>query len=383
MIIPYGKQYLDETDIEAVVGVLKGNWLTQGPMVEAFETALAHYCGAKFAIAVSNGTVALHLACLAAGVGSGDEGITSPITFIASANCLVYAGAKPVFADIQSNTWNISPNEIEKQITSKTKVIIPVHFAGLPCDMTAIRNIADRHQLIVIEDACHALGARIGSQRIGGTDTADLVCFSFHPVKHITTGEGGAILTDNEEYANKIRMLRHHGITKDPAVLTRIDGPWYYEAHITGYNARLSDIQCAIGCSQLKKIDTFLLRRKEIAERYLRELKNMPGLSFQSVQPVFDHAYHLFVAHFDPARYDRLGMFEYLKKNGIAPQIHYVPAHHQPVMKKYAGKQGSLPNADHYYEGCISLPMFPSLTTDQQSKVIDTIKAYCHGSSIC
>ncbi|MDD5306753.1 MAG: UDP-4-amino-4,6-dideoxy-N-acetyl-beta-L-altrosamine transaminase [Deltaproteobacteria bacterium] len=374
-IIPYGRQWIDENDIAAVTDVLRGDWLTQGPAVERFERALADDCGARHAVAVANGTVALHLACLAADAGPGDEGITSPITFLASANCLVYCGARPVFADIDATTWNIDPAEIEKKITPRTKVVIPVHFAGLPCDMTAIRAIADRHGLMVIEDACHAIGAEYHGRRIGGTGTADMVCFSFHPVKHITTGEGGAVLTNSDELAAKLQMLRHHGVTKDPALMERNDGPWYYEACATGFNARITDFQCALGLSQLGKLDRFLARRREIAERYRAELTDIPGLSFQAVPDDRSHAYHLFVAHFDPTRHNRRKIFEKLQTGGIAPQVHYIPIHQQPAMRRAAGEQGPFANAERYYEGCLSLPMFPALTGDEQAKVICSLRS--------
>lgn len=375
--IPYGRQWLDEDDITAVVNVLRGDWLTQGPAVERFESALADYCGAKYAVVVANGTVALHMACLAAGIGPGDEGITSPITFLASANCLIYCGARPVFADISPETWNIAPDDIERKITSKTKAIIPVHFAGLPCDMAEIRAIAARHRLTVIEDACHAIGAAYNGKRIGGTGTADMVCLSFHPVKHITTGEGGAILTDDRALAEKLRRLRHHGITKDPAMMTRNDGPWYYEAIETGYNGRLTDIQCALGLSQLGKLDRYLARRHEIARRYRQELSSIPGLRFQEIPIDREHAWHLFIVHLDPACYDRRRIFSELNEKGIFPQVHYVPVHTQPSIIQAAGVQGPFANAESYYRGAMSLPMFAALTDDELEFVISTVKTIC------
>ncbi len=375
--IPYGRQFIDEDDIHAVVEVLRGDWLTQGPSIEQFEKALAEYCGAKHAVAVANGTVALHLACLAAGIGSGDEGITSPITFLASANCLVYCGARPVFADIRPDTWNIDPLEIEKKITRRTKVLIPVHFAGLPCEMDEIKNIARRHGLVVIEDACHALGATYKGRRIGGTGTADMVCFSFHPVKHITTGEGGAILTDSDSLASTLRRLRHHGITRDPGMMEGDDGPWYYEALDIGFNARLTDFQCALGLSQLGKLDRFIARRGEIAARYQEQLGSIGGVSFQITPRDRTNAYHLFVAHFDPGRYDRKAVFDRFRRAGIAPQVHYVPVNRQPAIRRFAGDQGTFANAERYYAGCLSLPMFPALTDEEQGRVIDAARESC------
>jgi perosamine synthetase len=375
--IPYGKQLISDADIAAVVEVLRHDWLTQGPAVTRFEQALAEYCGAKHAIAVANGTVALHLACVAANVGHGDEGITSPITFLASANCLAYTGATPVFADIQPDTWNICPREIEKRISPRTKVLIPVHFGGLPCEMEEIRSIADDHDLVIIEDACHAIGAKYKGKRMGGTSTADMVCFSFHPVKHITTGEGGAVVTDNDELADRLRTLRHHGVTKDPKVLEKNDGPWYYEAHTLGYNARITDIQCALGLSQLSQLDGFLKRRQEIADLYLSEFADISGVSCQYVPENCRNAYHLFVVNLDTDMYNRREIFEFLQKNNIAPQVHYVPVHSQPIMKKLCTKFESMPVAEKYYSGCISLPMFPGLRDTEQRHVIDMFKKAC------
>lgn len=375
--IPYGRQFLDEEDIDAVVSVLRGDWLTQGPSVQSFEESLANYCGAKHAVAVANGTAALHLACVAAGVTTGDEGITSPITFLASANCLIYCGAKPVFSDIDPYTWNIMPGEIEKGISPKTKVVIPVHFAGLPCDMDEIRGIADKHGLVVIEDACHALGASYGSKRIGTSRGADMVCFSFHPVKHITTGEGGAILTNDATLAARLRRLRHHGITNDRNLLKFADGPWYHEAIELGYNARITDIQCALGQSQLTKLDRFLDRRRKIAQRYRQELADIPGLRFQKLPLDRSHAYHLCVACFEPDLHDRLEIFNRLRAKGIATQVHYIPLYRHPAIARVCRKSSNCPNTEEYYAGCLSLPIFPMLTEEDQSFVLNTIREVC------
>lgn len=372
--IPYGRQWLDDEDIAAVVDVLRGEMLTQGPVVKRFEKALAEYCGAKHAVAVSNGTVALHLACMAAGLGPDHEGITSPISFLASASCMIYCGARPVFADIDSQTWNIDPAEIRKKITRKTKVIIPVHLAGLSCDIDAIKSLAQKHDITVIEDACHAIGAGYKGKKIGWTSASHMVCFSFHPVKHITTGEGGAVLTDSDELVSRLRRLRHHGITNEKGEMTRCDGPWYYEAKELGINGRISDFQCGLGLSQLPKLDRFVMRRREIAERYRRFLGSIQGLSFQIEPPQCEHSYHLFVIHFDPERYDRLRVFKALRKANIGAQIHYIPLNRQPAINTRAGVQGPLKNADYYYSGCISLPMYPALTRSDQDRVISVLK---------
>ena len=370
-MIPYGKQSISDEDFAAVEAVLRSDWLTQGPMVERFERALAERCGARHAVVVANGTVALHLACLAANLGPGDEGITSSLTFLASANCMLYCGATPVFVDIGTHTWNIEPNRIEEAITDRTKVLIPVHFAGLPCDMREIRAIARARGLTIIEDACHALGATYESQPVGAPEASDMVCLSFHPVKHITTGEGGAILTQDDSTAQRLRRLRHHGVTKDPAQMERNDGPWYYEVHEMGFNGRLTDIQCALGISQLSRLDSFLERRRTIAETYHRALRDVPGVSTQQVPNNREHAYHLFVVHLDPSRYDRKEVFQSLYDEGIAPQVHYVPVHSQPLMRKRGRVHGTLCETDNYYAGCLSLPMYPSLQPAEQAKVLD------------
>jgi len=370
-MIPYGKQSISDEDFAAVEAVLRSDWLTQGPMVERFERALAERCGARHAVVVANGTVALHLACLAANLGPGDEGITSSLTFLASANCMLYCGATPVFVDIGTHTWNIEPNRIEEAITDRTKVLIPVHFAGLPCDMREIRAIARSRGLTIIEDACHALGATYESQPVGAPEASDMVCLSFHPVKHITTGEGGAILTQDDSTAQRLRRLRHHGVTKDPAQMERNDGPWYYEVHEMGFNGRLTDIQCALGISQLSRLDSFLERRRTIAETYHRALRDVPGVSTQQVPNNREHAYHLFVVHLDPSRYDRKEVFQSLYDEGIAPQVHYVPVHSQPLMRKRGRVHGTLCETDNYYAGCLSLPMYPSLQPAEQAKVLD------------
>lgn len=376
-MIPYGKQTIDDDDVAAVVEALRSDWLTQGPLVDRFESALAQRCGARHAVVVANGTVALHFACLAAGLGPGDEGVTSSLTFLASANSMLYTGATPVFADICADTWNLDPRKIEAAVTERTKVIIPVHFAGLPCDMKAIRAIARARGLTVIEDACHALSATYEGRPIGVPEAADMVCLSFHPVKHITTGEGGAILTQDDDVAARLRRLRHHGITKDPARMRKNDGPWYYEVHELGYNGRLTDIQCALGIQQLSRLDAFLERRAAIAQAYRAAFADLPGVALQRVPDDRTHAYHLFVVHLDPSRIDRLSVFERLREAGIAPQIHYVPVHSQPLMEARGRVSGSMKETDRYYAGCLSLPMFPMLTAEEQSHVIDVVRTIC------
>ena len=266
MFIPYGRQWIEKDDIDAVVDVLKSDYVTTGPAVEQFEKTVAKYVGAKYAVAIANGTAALHAACYAAGIGPGDEVITTPITFAASANCALYCGATPVFADIEEDTYNIDPKEIEKKITEKTKAIVAVHFTGQPCKMDEIHAIAKKHKLIVIEDAAHALGADYKGKRVGSM--SDMTTFSFHPVKHITTGEGGMIVTNSKKLYDKLILFRSHGITRDAKKLEKNEGGWYYEQQDLGYNYRITDIQCAIGTSQMKKLDKFVERRRAIAKRY-------------------------------------------------------------------------------------------------------------------
>ena len=276
MYIPYGRQTLDEKDIQAVVEVLKSDYLTTGPMVAEFERRVADYVGAKYAVAVSNGTAALHIACLAAGIGERDDVITSPITFAASANCVLYCGGKPVFADIDKDTYNISPEELEKGITDRTKAVIPVHYTGQPCDMERIYQIAKKHGLMVIEDAAHALGAVYRGKKIGAI--SDMTCFSFHPVKPITTGEGGMVTTNDEALYKKLLLFRSHGITRAEEYLSENQGAWYYEQIELGYNYRITDIGCALGNSQLDKLDDFIARRREIAARYDEAFQDCEGI---------------------------------------------------------------------------------------------------------
>ncbi|MBI4512455.1 MAG: UDP-4-amino-4,6-dideoxy-N-acetyl-beta-L-altrosamine transaminase [Deltaproteobacteria bacterium] len=370
--LPYGRQWIDEDDIQAVVRALRGDFLTQGPAVAEFESALAKACGARHAIVVANGTVALHLSCLAAGLGPGDEGITSPITFAASANCMAYCGATPKFVDIQPGTWNLNHELVEGALTPRTKVLIPVHFAGLPCDLREIRALADRRGLILIADAAHALGATYQGHPMGGTSLAHMTCLSFHPVKHVTTGEGGAILTDDDSLARRLRALRHHGIVNDPSELSPgpLDGAWYHEVQYLGFNGRLTDIQCALGMSQLAKLPAFLSRRQEIARKYRAALAALPGIRFQAQPADRTHAYHLFVIWMDPKIHDRRRVHEELRKRDIFTQVHYIPVHLHPYYRNRFGTHaGQYPIAEEYYAGALSLPMYPAMTDGDVERV--------------
>lgn len=372
-MIPYGRQWIDENDIEAVVEVLKSDYLTTGPIIEKFERKVADYVGAKYAVAVANGTAALHAACFAAGIKEGDEVITTPITFAASANCALYCGATPVFADINPRTCNIDVNEIRRKITSKTKAIIPVHFAGQPCEMDEIHQIAKEHQLIVIEDAAHALGAEYKGKRIGGL--SDMTEFSFHPVKHITTGEGGMVTTNQKELYERLKLFRTHGITREERFMEKCDGPWYYEQTDLGYNYRITDIQCALGISQLDKLPQFLERRKEIAKNYDRAFQGMEQIELPLQQEGCENAYHLYVIRLKNGK--RKEIFEELRKAGIGVNVHYIPVYRHPYYQKHGYHKVSCPNAEKYYEECISLPIYPLLKKEEQQYVIEKVKELC------
>ena len=372
--IPYGRQWIDEDDINAVVEVLKGDWITQGPKIEDFERALAKYVGAKYAVAFNSGTSALHGAMFAAGVKEGDEIITTPITFVATSNSALYVGAKPVFVDIDMKTYCIDAEKIEKAITGKTKAIVPVDLAGYPVDMKKIREIANKYNLVVIEDAAHALGARRYGKMVG--QEADMTMFSFHPVKHITTGEGGVIVTNKEEYYEKLKMFRTHGITKDEKLLTKNDGPWYYEMHYLGYNYRITDIQCALGLSQLRKIEKFVERRNKIARMYDEAFKDNPLITIPPKPPHEDsrHAYHIYPLLLDK-RISKKEVFMKLREKGILCQIHYIPVHLQPYYReKFGYKEGDFKNAEEYYRREITIPLYPKMTDEEVEYVIGCVK---------
>jgi perosamine synthetase len=388
-MIPYGRQCIDDDDIAAVVAQLKSDWLTQGPTVAKFERALGEYLGVKYVVTVSSGTAALHLAALAAGFGPGDVGVTSPITFVASANCMLYAGGKVALADVNESTALISPEQLAvvcarlAERGRAPKMIIPVDFAGQPADLSAIRAIADRHGALVVEDAAHSLGAsyEVAGRRFkaAGGEHAEMACLSFHPVKHITTGEGGAVTTNDATLYRRLCDLRTHGITKDPTRLTRNDGPWYYEQQSLGFNYRICDVQCALGASQLTKQERFVERRRAIARSYDAALARDPlrsHLSPLGVVPGRISAYHLYVVRLRRRADETLAalngrrkaLFEGLRALDIAPQVHYIPVHHQPVHAALA--DGTLGNADAFYAGCLSIPMYPAMTDAAVQQVI-------------
>jgi len=377
-IIPYGRHFLDKTDIESVIRVLKSDRITQGSMVQKFESAIAERCGCKYAVVVSSGTAALHLACLAAGLKKGDEAITSPITFLATSNAIIYTGAKPVFADIDYETANISPQEILRHINGRTKAILPVHFAGLPADMEKISQIARKRRLIVIEDACHALGAEYKGKKIGSCWYSDMTVFSFHPVKAITTGEGGAVTTNNRRLYQKLLALRSHGVYKDRKALKK--GPWYYEMRHLGFNYRITDFQCALGISQLKKLDRFLNRRRQIAAIYDKELAmardffKLPPLEY----PDRKHAWHLYLLRLKRHKgtLSRKNLFRLLFSKGVGVQVHYIPVYRQPFYKAHGFSANACPLAEKYYSEVLSLPIFPDLGGSEIKYVIGILKEW-------
>lgn len=370
MYIPYGRQCIEEDDIEAVVEVLRSDYVTTGPAVAEFEKTVAEYTGAKYAVAVSNGTAALHAACLAAGFKEGDEVITTPITFAASANCVLYCGAKPVFVDIEPDTYNMDPTKIEEKITPKTKAIIAVHFTGQPCKMDEIHEIAKKHNLLVIEDAAHALGADYKGKKIGSI--SDMTTFSFHPVKHITTGEGGMITTNSKELYDKLILFRSHGITRDERFLEKNEGGWYYEQLDLGYNYRITDIQCALGISQMKKLDRFVERRRKIAKRYHEAFADMKGIQIPKQETGCHNSWHLYVIQV--LEKDRKEVFDALRSKNIGVNVHYIPVYKHPYYQKNGYKEVCCRNAEQYYANAISIPMYPLLSKEEQEYVIETIK---------
>lgn len=381
--ISYGRQWLDERDIQAVVEVLKSDFLTQGPKVKEFEAALCRYTGAKYCVAVANGTAALHLAALALEIAPGQEGITTPNTFAASANCLIYAGLKPVLADIRADTYNIDFAEIQKKVTPKTKVIVAVDFAGQAAEMEKIYPWAKKKGIRVIEDAAHAIGSKYADgSRVGSCRHADLTTFSFHPVKTITTGEGGAITTNDLGLYQQLILLRTHGITKDPELLSANFGPWYYEMQELGFNYRLSDIQAALGLSQLKKLDRFASRRREIVQTYNRAFSSLKFCRIPYEQNPGRATFHLYVLLIDFAKLgkDRSQVMGELKEAGIGSQVHYIPIHLHPYYRQnYASKKGDYPKAEAYYDQALSLPLSARLTFQEVNRVIEAVKRTVDG----
>lgn len=375
--LSYGKQWIDDDDIAEVVKVLKGDFLTQGPAVGEFEKTVAAATGAKYCVAVSNGTAALHIAVAALGIKKG-SGITSPITFSASANCMAYCGLRPDFADIDPDSRCVDPAQIEKRVKPDTKLLVPVHFTGYPADMERIGAIAKKNGLRVIEDAAHALGSRnADGSLVGSCAHSDATIFSFHPVKTITTGEGGAITTNDKDLYERMAVLRTHGIVKDPNSLEKNPGPWYYEMQTLGYNYRLTDIQAALGASQMRKLGTFIRRRRQIVDRYNAAFSGVPWLKILKERPGLVSTFHLYVAEFDFARLglSRVEVMARLKAQGVGTQVHYVPVHLMPYYRDTFGfRPGDFPVSEAYYESALSLPLYPKMTDDDVDYVIETVK---------
>ena len=378
--IPYGRQHITTSDIQAVIKTLQSDYLTQGPLVSAFEKAFAAYTGAKYAVAVSNGTAALHLSTMALGLQPQQKVITTPITFAASANCIRYCGAEVVFADIDPKTALLDINSVRQLLENAPKGtysgIIPVDFAGYAIDLEAYRKLADEYSLWIIEDACHAPGGFFKStdnliQHCGNGNFAELSIFSFHPVKHIACGEGGMITTNDKDLYEKLLLLRTHGITKKPSQLTENHGNWYYEMQTLGYNYRLPDLNCALGLSQLQRADGGINRRRRIAAKYDKALQNLP---IEIIKPSSNvgHAYHLYVIRTK----HRKALYDYLRQRKIYAQVHYIPVHTMPYYQGLGWRKGMLPAAENYYDECLSLPMFPTLKAKEQAYIIDQLNTF-------
>lgn len=381
-MIYYGKQSINEADIKAVVDVLQSDFLTQGPVLERFEKKVAEYCGAKYAVAVTNATSALHIACRAAGLGEGDVLWTSPITFTASANCGRYCGADIDFVDIDTVTYNMSVDELEKKLQQAKdngrlpKVVVPVHLAGQSCDMKRIHELSLEYGFSILEDASHAIGGDYLGTKVGSCAYSDMAVFSFHPVKIITTGEGGMVLTNNEELYKKLCLYRSHGITRDASLMTHdTDGPWYYQQIDLGYNYRMTELQAALGVSQMDRLDEFVNRRRYLVKRYNQLLQDLPVVTPQVLEGA-NPSWHLYMVRvdFNKAKLDKVQFFAEMKKRGIVLNLHYIPVHTQPYYQKLGFKQGDFPKSEKYYEEIFTLPLYYDLTEEQQDDVVTALQ---------
>ena len=373
-LLPYGRQSIDERDIQAVVETLRSDWLTTGPKVAEFEEAMAAWVGAKYAVSFSSGTAALHASVFAAGLQSRDEAITSPLTFAATANCVLYQGATPVFADVLKDTLNLDPEQAARRVTPRTKAILPVDYAGHPTDLDSVLQLAERHGLVVIEDACHALGAEYCGRRVG--NLAHMTVFSFHPVKHLTTGEGGMVMTNNPEFAEMLRRFRNHGISSD-ARHRQAAGQWHYEMVLLGFNYRLSDIACTLGLQQLKRMETNLARRNDIAARYTTAFRNMPGVVVPEVRDHVSPAWHLYPIRLNLSRLSagRAEIFRALRAENIGANVHYIPVHLHPYYRdRFGYTGGEFPVSEDAYERLISLPMFHGMGDNDIEDVISAVR---------
>lgn len=381
-MIYYGRQDINEADIQAVESVLRSDFLTQGPAIERFERRVADYCGAKYAVAVCNATAALHIACLAAGLGKGDVLWTSPVTFVASANCALYCGGDVDFVDIDAKTYNMSADLLEEKLRmAKTegklpKMVIPVHLAGQSCDMRRIRALADEYGFAVTEDASHAVGAEYLDTKVGSCAFSDMTVFSFHPVKIVTTGEGGMVLTNDAALYEKLRLYRSHGITRDPRYMTHeSDGPWYYQQIALGFNYRMTDMQAALGCSQMDRLDEFVARRRALAARYDTLLQGLPVVT-PYVMTEAHPSWHIYIIRIN---HEQIGktkqqVFEEMKKRGIALNLHYIPVHRQPYYEKLGFHRGDFIQSEKYYEEAFTLPLFYELTDEQQNYIVESLR---------
>ncbi len=380
-MIPYGKQDISQQDIDSVVDVLKSDFLTQGPQVPAFEYALTEHTGAQYALAVNSATSALHIACLALGLGKGDWLWTSPITFVASANCGLYCGAKVDFVDIDPDTYNMCPKRLEeKLIKAKSegrlpKVVVPVHLCGQPCDMAAIGKLAKEYGFKLVEDASHAIGSRYQDLPIGNCEHSDITVFSFHPVKIVTTAEGGAALTNQKELADKMALLRSHGITRDPEMMTEAShGGWYYQQVDLGFNYRMTELQAALGVTQMQRLDKFVAARHVLSKRYNQMLSELPLVLPYQLENTYS-GLHLFVIRFklDEISLTHKQVFDALRENGIGVNLHYIPVHTQPYYQAMGFTEGDFPESERYYQEAISLPMFHGMTEEQQNTVVRVV----------
>jgi UDP-4-amino-4,6-dideoxy-N-acetyl-beta-L-altrosamine transaminase len=380
--IPYGHQHINEDDVQAVIAALKSDYMTQGPLIGQFEKDFANYLGVKYACVVSNGTAALHLCAMALDIKPGDKIITTPITFVASANGFRYQGAEVVFCDIDSKTFLMDLDKLEQILKASPKgtykAVVPVDFAGYPIDEERLRKLADEYGFAIVVDACHAPGGSFTDskgekQMIGNCKYADLTVFSFHPVKHIATGEGGAVTTNNKELYEKVALYRTHGITKDPARLEKNDGGWYYEMQELGYNYRITEMQAALGISQLKRLDWSIERRNEIAKKYDEAFKGtIVKTPFRAEGLV--HAFHLYIIQVPAEK--RKGLYDHLRANNVYSQVLYIPAHLMPYYRQFGWKAGDMPIAEDYYSKCLALPMFPTLTDEEQNWIIEKVKEF-------
>jgi UDP-4-amino-4,6-dideoxy-N-acetyl-beta-L-altrosamine transaminase len=381
--IPYGKQEISQQDIDSVVEVLTSDYLTQGPKVPAFENEISNYTGSKYAVAVNSATSALHIACLSLGLGKGDWLWTTPISFVASSNCGLYCGAQVDFVDIDPETYNLCPKALEiklkqaEQQNRLPKVLVAVHLCGQSCDMRAIKGLADQFNIHVIEDASHAVGGKYLDQAIGGNHFADITIFSFHPVKIITTAEGGVATTNSKALADRLNLFRSHGVTRDSELLEHTpDGPWYYEQLELGYNYRMTDLQAALGISQMQRLDDFVSKRHELAQRYDLELAGLPILLPQQNEDTYS-GLHLYVIrlNLDLIKLSRRQVFDQLKEAGVGVNVHYIPIHTQPYYQRMGFSKGDFPHAEQYYAEAISLPMFHLMTETQQGRVIEVLRS--------